>query len=713
MQYLLLIGLTLCTLTSYTQKNYSLEDVYKKGIFQPKRIAQFHSTLDGQHYTEAQSINGDYSILKKSFSDESYSSTLFSSDDVQVDGIDHHAFSGSENIILLFSDPDPIYRHSTRYRTHLYDIKKSALIESPEKQVLHPDLSPDEKKLCYIDNNNMYLLDLSTSSTKPITTDGKTNQIINGNCDWVYEEEFGFTQAYQWSPSSKYIAYYKFDESEVSTFTMQYYEDLYPRNYTYKYPKAGEDNSVLSLWLYDVTSEKQSQISLPISSEYYIPRIYWTPQNELLILTLNRLQNHLQYWVYTPSSGKIRNIYSEKDKRYVEVGNPPLFLDNNTLLICSEKSGYNHLYSLDLASGNLKQLTQGSWEIRESLGAGKDGKYAYFTATKDGINENHCYQLNLKNKKIKKITQEAGYHTVSFSQSMDYFLDEYSNTSTPPQYILKTNNGNTVRYLEDNIAFGTTYKQYSNTTPHLIKIPLSSGSINGLILKPLDFDPEKKYPVLMYQYSGPGSQQVKNSFYTPNHYLHQILTQKGYVVVIADGRGTGAQGAEYKKQTYEQLGKLESDDQIAVAQWLQKQKYVDSERIGIWGWSYGGYMSSICIMKGADIFKTAIAVAPVTNWRFYDNIYTERYMGLPKDNPQGYDLNSPTSMVEKLKGNYLIVHGLADDNVHFQNSAALIDKLISADKQFDSEIYPNQAHGMGTGRYHLYNRIIDYISQHL
>ncbi len=705
--------LTCLGLSTQAQKNYTLEDVYRKGIFRPASVAAFESSADGKSYREVEHKGADYEIVEKSFEGKSDEITVFNSADFDLPAIDHHAFSSSEDILLLYTDPKPIYRHSATYEMHIYDRKAKAMIPFIEKQILHTQLSPDDKKISYIDSNNLYLYDIAKGSTLPITTDGRQNAIINGNCDWVYEEEFGFTQAYKWSPNSKHIAFYRFDESEVQTFTMQYYEDLYPRNYTFKYPKAGEDNSKLSLWLYDVDADTKKEIKLPIAEEYYVPRIFWSAQNELLILTLNRLQNHLQYFLYSPQTGQVRKIYDETDKAYVEVGMEPLFLQNGSIILASEKSGYNHLYLLDPRSTKTTALTQGNWEVQSIEGLDPDEKMVFFTGTKDSPHETHGYSVALSSKSIQAITPEPGNHSLSFSASMDYFLDEYSTTTQAPQYVLKNGQGTVISVLEDNADFKKTYDSYANSTPDFEPIKLSSGEITAMIYKPVDFDPKRKYPVLIYQYSGPGSQQVKNQFFMPSHFLHQVLIQQGYILVIADPRGTGAQGAAYKKQTYRQLGKYESDDLIDLAKKLQTYNYIDPDRIGIWGWSYGGYMSSICIMKGADVFSTAVAVAPVTNWRFYDNIYTERYMGLPQDNAEGYDDNSPTTMVSQLEGNLLLVHGLADDNVHFQNSAVLIDKLIAADKKFDSEIYPNQAHGMGSGRYHLYNRIIEYITTNL
>lgn len=700
-------------LGAYAQKpKYSLEDVYQKGLFHPKSVSGFMSTSDGIYYTK-QSNEGGYKIVKKSLEDADFSQTLFEANAHNLEKIRSYTLTPDQKFIILYTDGIQIYRHSSAYYIYLYDISNSKLTPIGSERVLHATLSPDNSKMCYVRDNNIYIYDIQSQKETAVTSDGKANHIINGNCDWVYEEEFGFTQAYQWSESSQYIAYYKFDESDVRQYTLQYYEDLYPRNYVYKYPKAGEDNSKVSLWLYDISQGSTSPIDLDTKEETYIPRIYWNHADHLLLVTLNRLQNQKKILDFDAAANKLNMIYEEQDKRYVEVGSDLLFLEDNSFLMTSEKDGFNHIYCVDPKGNKTKQITKGDWDIRDVYGLGADQKELYYSSTEAGAMENHIYKVELKSRKIQDLTPTAGWHDAQFTSGMKYFLDIHSTLSTIPQYILKNNSGKTIRILEDNSVFKSEYDKYDHSTPTSMKVKINGNELNALMWKPTDFDPKKKYPVLMYQYSGPGSQTVHNQFFHSNHYLHQVMIQKGYILFIVDGRGTGGRGAEFKKQTYRQLGKLESEDQIAAGKWLQKLPYVDPDRIGIWGWSYGGYMSSICIMKGADVFKTAVAVAPVTNWRYYDNIYTERYMGLPADNGAGYDENSPTSMVNKLEGNFLIIHGLADDNVHFQNTSMLVDAMIQANKKFDSEFYPNQAHGLGAGRIHAYEKILAYILENL
>ncbi len=713
LRFVLAILLLLVLGASAQKKTYTLQDVFKEHIFSPDYVNEFNSTPDGKFYTESVVDMVSYKVVKYSFSDPSFSDTLFDGLRFEMNKISSYSLSEDQQRLLLFSDPQKIYRHSSLYTVHLYDISSQTLSQIGDQRILHATLSPDNKYVSYVRENNLFLYDLRTQKEIALTTDGQKNKIINGNCDWVYEEEFGFTQAYQWSENARFIAYYKFDESEVRDFTMQYFRDLYPENYTFRYPKAGEDNSKVSLWVFDTENQKTTQVKLPSEEETYIPRIFWNHANQLAIMTLNRLQNHKQIRLLDPLAMKSKTIYDEKSDTYIEVGNDLIFLKDNSFLICSDQKGYEHIYHVAADGRNKRMLTSGNWDVRDVYGLSSDDQYVYYSAGKDSPSENKIYRKSLKNKQDHCLTPEEGWHYASFSSSMDFFLDEYSDIHRPSKYVLKDGQGKAVRELLNNDEFLKKYKQYAQGSTEFLQMKLSSGTCNAILMKPEDFDPNKKYPVLFYQYSGPGSQQVKNSFFLGNHYLHKVLLQKGYLVFIMDPRGTGGRGRDFKKQTYRQLGKYESDDLIEAAKNLAKEDFVDEKRIGIWGWSYGGYMSSICIMKGSEIFSTAIAVAPVTNWRYYDNIYTERYMGLPQDNADGYDDNSPSSMVSGLEGNFLIVHGLADDNVHFQNTAMLVDALIRADKKFDSEIYPNQAHGMGYGRYHLYQRILHFVEENL
>ncbi|RMG78358.1 MAG: S9 family peptidase, partial [Bacteroidetes bacterium] len=560
--------------------------------------------------------------------------------------------------------------------------------------------------------------DIQNKTTKQITTDGEKNKIINGTTDWVYEEEFAFVKGAYWSPDGNYIAYYKFDESNVKEYTISFYGNLYPDLYTYKYPKAGEENSKVAIYIYKVKEDTHIKINLP---QYeYVPRIKWTNTSQWLsVQTMNRHQNELTIWKYNPQTSELKPLYQEKNKYYVDVTDNLTFIDNNKyFLITAETSGFNHIYMYDFETGKqIRQITSGNWDVVDFYGYDSKRKTLYYSSHESSPINTEVYSINISGKGKKKLTpQENGTAYANFSKTFDYYIHYHSDAATPTTVTLHKSNGKLIRTLEDNSELKELLKEYQISPMEFFKIPVSDNiELNAWMIKPHNFDENKQYPVLMYVYGGPGSQTVTNSWQGSNFFWYQILANKGYIIVSVDNRGTGGRGEEFKKSTYKQLGKYESQDQINAAKYLGDMPYIDKSRIGIWGWSFGGYLSSLCLFKGNDVFKMAIAVAPVTNWRYYDTIYTERYMQTPQENPDGYDNNSPINHVDKLKGNYLLVHGLADDNVHFQNAADLITALVNADKQFEMLLYPNKNHGIygGNTRYHLYTKLTDFIEKNL
>ena len=571
--------------------------------------------------------------------------------------------------------------------------------------------------------NNIYYYDLTSHETVPVTEDGtyvsadNAGNIINGNCDWVYEEEFEFTKAYEWSEKGDFIAYYHFDQTEVPEFNFTVYDKLYPTQYKYKYPKAGEKNSVVTIKIYHIEDEKTVICDIGDESDIYVPRIKINPfNNTLVIYKLNRLQNHLELNQVNARNGKTKMIYNETNKYFVEINDNITFLQNrNAFVYTSEKDGFNHIYIHDIDSASSLQLTKGNWEVTEINGVDEKSSTIYFMSTEVSPLDRQLYTISLDGNQKTCITPEPGWHDITYNSDFTFFLDKYSMINQPPTYTLVSKDKGK-RVLKDNTNLKNKMSEYNLSDFELFKVPNNDGVLlNGWLLKPSNFSEENQYPLLMFQYSGPGSQQVMNQFSIGNMWWYQMLAQNGYIIVCVDGTGTGFRGEEFKKKTYLQLGKYESDDQIAVAKYFAQQPNIDSTRIGIWGWSYGGYMSSICLLKGADIFKTAIAVAPVTNWRYYDNIYTERYMRTPQENPKGYDDNSPVNMVNKLNGNYLLIHGSADDNVHLQNTMMMIDALVKSNKDFDSEIYPNKNHGIGGGmtRLQLYRKMTNFLLEKL
>ncbi|MEZ5046389.1 MAG: prolyl oligopeptidase family serine peptidase [Chitinophagaceae bacterium] len=514
-----------------------------------------------------------------------------------------------------------------------------------------------------------------------------------------------------------YIAYYRFDQTQVPQFEFAVYDSLYPTSYKYKYPKAGEKNAILSIHIYNLNKDKTINCDIGQETDIYIPRIKVNPYNNALIIyKMNRLQNELTFLEVNEKNGHTHSIYEEKNKYYIDITDQVYFYKKqNAFVYTSEKNGFNHIYKHDIESNQSTQLTKGSWEITELYGIDEQEGDLFYSSTKRSPLERQLYKLNLNTNTETCLTPKAGWHEITFSENFNYYLDKFSSIHEVPVYSLISRNGNST-ILKDNSSLKNKMSNFDLGSYDLIEVPNAEGvQLNGWIIKPSHFDAKKKYPLLMFQYSGPGSQQVKNQFGNRDFWWYQMLAQKGYIIVCVDGTGTGFRGEEFKKKTYLQLGKYESDDQIAVAKYFAKQSFIDPNRIGIWGWSYGGYMSSICLLKGHDIFKMAIAVAPVTNWRYYDNIYTERYMRTPQENAKGYDDNSPVNMVNLLEGKYLLIHGTADDNVHFQNAVEMQKALISANKDFDSEIYPNKNHGISGGvtRLHLYRKMTRFILDNL
>ncbi|MGB0391969.1 MAG: DPP IV N-terminal domain-containing protein, partial [Salibacteraceae bacterium] len=533
--------------------------------------------------------------------------------------------------------------------------------------------------------------------------------------DWVYEEEFAFDKAFFWSPDNNHLAYYRFDESKVKEFNMVMYQNqLYPSDYKFKYPKAGEDNSKVEIFMYNLEQKKSVKANFPYTE--YVPRIKWASNSELAVQTLNRHQSDLNIYFVNAESNESKLVYNEKSETYVDVINDWFFLNgSNKMIITSEDNGYNHIYSISYNGKKKTQLTNGEWDVTELYGVSEKSGVLFYQAAKNDPTQRDVFSLKIKNKKSTQLSKNEGWNSAAFSNNMSYYINTHTDANSPAVVTINSKSGKVLQTLVDNVALKTTLTQYAISQKEFIKIPTSYGEeLNGWMIKPHDFDENKQYPVLITIYGGPGSQTVKNSW-DYNMMWHHMLAQKGYIIMSVDNRGTGARGAKFKKSTYQQLGKLEVEDYIETAKYLGAQTYIDSARIGIWGWSYGGYMSTLALSKGADYFKTAIAVAPVTNWRYYDNIYTERYMRTPQENAEGYDNNSPINFVEKIKGNYLLVHGTADDNVHFQNTAELVSALVKANIQYDFYMYTDKNHGIygGNTRKHLFTKFTNFLLEKL
>lgn len=705
-----------------TLKNITLEDVWLKGTFRVKSVPGFNAMKDGKRYTQLDVKENVQQINIYDLAGGALKETLLSG--ASMNGkpiaIDEYYFSDNEKKLLLLAESQNIYRRSVLHRVYVYDLGSRSVQLLDTGKVLHAAFSPDASKVAFVKDNNLWYRDLQSGQVVQVTTDGKKNEIINGNCDWVYEEEFEFTQAYQWSPDGKMLAYYRFDERKVPEFNLAMYEGNYPRDYTFKYPKAGEDNSVVSIHFYNLQQARSVPVQLDKegdSKDYYIPRIKWTRDAaKLCVYKLNRLQNKLELFFADAGSGKAELVYTESDPSYVEINDNLYFLpDGQSFVFTSEQSGYNQLYRWDWKKQEITRLTDGKDDVESIAGYDEKKKLVWYTAA-PGTTQRKLYALSWNGGTPRCLTPEDGTHVITPCEGYKYFLDKHSTLDTPPVFTLRDEKGKVIRTLEDNSALKSTMQSFALGRIRFTKVKGVSSELNAWMITPPDFSESKKYPVLMYQYSGPGSQEAADRFPIRDFFWHQMLAEKGYIIVCVDGTGTGYRGSDFKKKTYLQLGKYESEDQIAAARDLGTLPYVDKDRIGIWGWSYGGFMSATCLFKGEGLFKAAIAVAPVTNWRYYDNIYTERYMRKPQENASGYDDNSPINMTKMLgDGKFLLVHGTADDNVHFQNSVMLVNELIKNGKEFDSEYYPNKNHSIlgAATRYHLYKRMTAFILANL
>lgn len=709
MKYLLSLALLLSTVTAGAQYMFDYSDI-AAGRFRARSVTGVRSMNDGEHYT----ANNGGRIDKYNYKTGAQVATLFDASQFpELGRFAGYEFSADERRMLITTNPQAIYRHSATADFWVYDVAARTLRKlTQEGREQEAAFSPDGTKVGFVRGNNIYYVDLADYSVHTVTTDGRTNEVINGHTDWVYEEEYGFTRAFEFSPDGRSIAYLRFDEREVPEFSMMMYGDrLYPYVYKYKYPKAGEKNSVVELYVYDIAGDKRTKVDTGAETDQYIPRIGWTPEGRLFFYRANRLQNHFEV-LLADADGTSSVIYSERDRRYIERPDAETvtFLPKGKFLVKSERSGYMHLYVHNEKGAVTDTVTRGNWEVTKLVDV--VGDRIYYMSTEGSPLRRNLWSARLNGKGKNRLTEDEGTFTVAPSKGFKYFISYFSNVSTPNLVRLHNSAGKVVRVLEENAALKQTLRERNVPRKEFFTLKTSQGTIlNAWMIRPLDFDKTRKYPVLMYQYSGPGSQEVTDRFSMD---WYDVLVQEGYVVVCVDGRGTGGRGEEFRKCTYGNLGMHETVDQIEAAKYLAAQEWVDEGRIGIYGWSYGGFMALNSILKGGGVFKMAIAVAPVTSWRFYDTVYTEIYNGLPQDNPKGYDDNSPINYADLLKGRLLIIHGSADDNVHPQNSFVMTDALVRDNKQFDMMIYADDNHSMvPTGRHHIMEKMIDYTLKNL
>ncbi len=697
------------------QKNITVEDIYR-GEFRTQGLQSLASLNNGTEYLIL-NYNRDrtQTIDKYSYKTGEKTETLVNSSDLGIT-IRDYILSDDESQMMIISESNQIFRRSSYDKVHILDLKTKKITLLSDDLVRSPSFSPDGKKVAYVFENNLYYKDLASGAVIQATNDGVNNALINGVTDWVYEEEFAFVKAYEWSPNSEQIAFISFDESEVPEFSMDVYgNELYQKPYVFKYPKAGEKNAVVALHQFTLATGARQEVALGRNEEFYVARINYSPNGKLAAQVLNRHQDVLDFY-YIDANGKASIAFTEKDNAYVDVTDDLTFLEDGSFLWTSEKDNWRHIYLYDADGTEKRQITKGNWDVTSYYGYDTNSKRIYYQSTEDGSINRGIYSISLKAKKKKKLSSQTGTNSASFSKNFTYYINTYSSATTPPVYTLNNaKDGETVREIKNNNDLKVKLNDYQVSQKEFSTININGNDLNMWTMKPLDFDPNKEYPLFMTQYSGPGSQSVANSWYGANDFWYSMLANEGYIVVCVDGRGTGYKGADFKKVTQKELGKYEVEDQIAAAKKLGAMSHIDANRVGIWGWSYGGFMSSNCLLQGNDTFTMAIAVAPVTSWRFYDSIYTERYMTTPQENASGYDENSPINHVNKLKGKYLLIHGTADDNVHVQNTMRMVEALVQANKQFDWAIYPDKNHGIygGNTRIHLYNKMTDFIKENL
>lgn len=702
-----------------SQTPITLENIWKDYSFTSKSLPGFNFLADGRHYT----VLKDHSIAKFDLLSGLVAETLFEGGKLKgengFDGeVDSYKFSENESKILIENGREALFRHSTQAHFFVWDGNEISPVYPDAKQ-RYTGFNPQADKVAFVSGNDLYYKDLNKNMVVRITRDGEPNRIINGATDWVYEEEFGFAQAYQWSPDGKKIAFYRFDESAVAEFTLISNKgELYPTQMDYKYPKVGTANAIVSIHIYDLDSKKTRKVDLGPETDQYIPRIKWTQDpNQLCVFRMNRHQDELELLLADAKSGKTRLLLKEVNPWYIDIHDNLHFLkDGRHFLWTSEQDGWNHIYLYDMEGNLVRQLTRGEWEVTNFYGVDEANGVVFYQATDGDPLRRSIHSLTLDGQTDTVLRRKGGWHNASFSGNYDYFVDGFSTANTPPVYTLVDRNGLEKRVIEDNAHLRILQETHGVQPLEFFSFTTSEDvELNGYMIKPADFDETKKYPVLMYLYGGPGSQEATDSWKGQNYWWFQMLAQQGYLIACVDNRGTGGRGELFKKMTYLEMGHYETIDQIEAAKKLGSLSFVDPNRIGIFGWSYGGFMSSLCLFKGNDVFKAAIAVAPVTHWKWYDTIYTERYMRTPAENPEGYENNSPVLFADRLKGNYLLVHGTGDDNVHFQNTEEMTNALIKANKQFDTYFYPNRNHGISGGptRLHLYTKMTSFLNEKL
>jgi len=719
------VGLSIGTATAQ-YKEITLNE-YLYGYYYPRTVRGIVSMQDGESYTV---LSGN-SIIKYSYKTGEVMDTVVNFSNIDMPTmIEGYTMSDDGSKILFYSNESSLYRHSFFAYYKVYDIANKRTTPLPQNRMQRmATLSSDGSKVAYIVDNNIYVLDLTAQNSSPvqITTDGEVNKILNGVPDWVYEEEFGIDRAYEFSPDGKYLAYVKFDESEVKSYTLQYYDtdfsdrynanDVYPYNYEYKYPKVGEANSKVSVHIYEFSTGKTMTADLGYEKDIYVPKLQWTTQDGVLAISrLNRLQNRLDLLSFDVKTNNTKTFFTMQEPQYIEedvVKSVHYLKDGKGFLIQSEQDGYRNIYRYGMDGRLINAVTSGDKEVIELFGCDPDEKKVYFTAVGDNTTQVAVYSVDVNGKNRRKLSTQNGTNSPQFSKNFKYYLNFFSNAQTPRIVTVCDNTGKTIRPVLDNNSLAERLKAYGGINKRFFEWRNKSGDrLNAYMIVPPDFDSTRKYPVLVVGYNGPNSNEVNDEF---EFDWHNLLAQKGVIVACTDTRGTGRKGENFRKCTYGQLGNLETQDLADFNKYLASQSYIDGSRIGIWGWSYGGFMTLSLLTRQPGLYKLGVAIAPVTNWEYYDNIYTERYMGLPEHNNKGYKDNAPLKYAENLQGKLFLAFGSTDDNVHPQNSMIFAESLVQADKDFEMMQFTNKNHGIyggNTTRY-LYGKFIRFILENL
>ena len=717
---------------AHAQQKVTLQDV-SQGTFRAQGIYGLKPMLDGEHYTQIS--NDRKRIVKYSFKTGKEVGVVFDvtkARDCNIESFDDYIMSPDEKLILIQTETKPIYRRSFTAVYYIYNVRNNRMAPlSPNGPQQVPLFSPDGNQIAFVRNNNIFLVKLLFDNAESqVTTDGEYNKVLNGIPDWVYEEEFGFNRAFDFSADGRMIAYIRFDESHVPTYSFPLFKGMapemkqfesYPGAYTYKYPKAGASNSKVSVMTYDIKSHVTRKMALPADSDGYVPRIKFTSNPEqLAIVTLNRHQNRMDLYMANPRSALCKVAIRDESEQYInEQAYSDIRFYPGNIVMMSERDGYNHLYLYTIAGNLVRQVTRGKFEVKDFLGWDQKTGFIYYTANEESPLRTAVYRVDAKGK-TTKLSTHTGTNSAMFSTNLAYYINTYSAMNTPTRITLNDNRGRELATLVDNSALKEKVAHTRMPKKEFFTFKTTDGTIlNGWMMKPADFDSHKKYPVIMHQYSGPGSQQVLDKWgigsFGDGGIFEAYMCDRGYITVCVDGRGTGGRGAAFEKCIYRYMGVKESADQVQAAHYLSTLPYVDGNRIGIWGWSFGGYNTLMSMSDGTGAFKAGVAIAAPTDWRFYDTVYTERYMRTPKENSEGYAEGSAIGRASRLKGKLLLIHGMADDNVHFQNAAEYSEALVQAGKQFDMQVYTNRNHGIygGNTRNHLLTRVADFFLQNL